>query len=66
MDVSDGDMILDLTECVTDADNIDANIKLSLLEPPAVMAEDNATESHASVALDGHNLTISPISAGTH
>ena len=34
MDVSDGDMILDLTECVTDADNIDANIKLSLLEPP--------------------------------
>lgn len=66
MDVSDGDLTLDLSEYVADADNIDANIKLSLLDTPAAMAEEDPAAKHASVSLDGSKLTISPISAGTH
>ncbi|MDE6541335.1 MAG: DUF5074 domain-containing protein, partial [Muribaculaceae bacterium] len=66
MSVSDDDLTLDLTELVTDADNIDANIKLSLIDTPAAVNDDNTTSAHAAVSLEGRKLTVSPVSAGTH
>jgi len=62
INVNDGEEVIDLTELVSDADNIDSNIKLSLIEQP----ENAEQEAHASVSLDGRKLTITPISAGTH
>ena len=66
MDVSDDEKVIELSELVSDADNIDANIKLSLLDEPSVFADDAAVATHATVSLDGSKLTISPVSAGEH
>ena len=66
LDVSDEDITFNLSEYVNDVDNIDSNIKLYLLDMPMVMAEDNTSENHASVSLEGRKLTVSPISTGNH
>ncbi len=66
MDIADGDKVIDLAEIVSDADNIDSNIKLSLVEQPAGLTQETGNDDHATVSLAGKTLTISPISAGTH
>jgi len=66
IDLKDGDKVIDLSELVTDADNIDANIRISLLDTPAAMSVENEESNHASVALDGKILTITPLSTGIH
>lgn len=66
VNVNDEDMIIDLTELVSDADNINANIRLSLLEQPALFASESNEEPHAAVSLNGNTLTVSPKSIGTH
>lgn len=66
IDVADEDKVIDMSELVSDADNIDSNIKLSLYDLPAVLAQDGDPEAHAAVSLDGKSLTISPKSVGKH
>ncbi len=65
IDVQDGDKEFDLSELVSDPDNIDANILLSLIDLPMVEGLDTEYEAHASVALNGKTLTVTPLSAGT-
>ncbi|MDE6428077.1 MAG: DUF5074 domain-containing protein [Muribaculaceae bacterium] len=65
--LKDGDRKFDLSELVSDPDNIDANIRLTLLDEPAVMAEnDEPSTAVADVSLEGKTLTISPKTTGTH
>lgn len=66
IDLSEGDKTIDLSELVTDRDNIDANIRLSLAEQPAVFETETNDEPHAAVSLEGKTLTVSPRSNGTH
>ncbi len=67
VDLGDGETVIDLTDLVTDRDNIDANIKLSLMDTPALISQtDDMTADHAAVSLDGKNLTVTPLSAGNH
>lgn len=63
--MSDPDKTIDLSDYVSDKDNIDANIKLSIADTQAVMPNENS-DDHASVSLDGNTLTISPKSVGRH
>ncbi len=60
MDKNDEAKVIDLAEAVTDADNIDANIRISLFEA------DTETEANAKVTLDGTMLTVTPISTGNY
>lgn len=65
--------VIDLSECISDPDNIDALIKVSLQETsepvsarkhtPAILADD---EAHAEVSLEGKMLKITPKSVGNH
>ncbi len=65
--------VIDLSECISDPDNIDALIKVSLMEAsapmsarthsPVLFADDAA---HAEVALEGKMLKITPVSVGNH
>lgn len=64
MDLADEDKIINLSELVSDADNIDSNIKLVLYDTPAGVAQYDDSEAHATVSLDGKTLSISPKSAG--
>lgn len=66
IDVIDGEQVIDLAEFISDADNIDSNIKLSLTEQPEVMVADLSDEAHAEITLDGKRLIVKPISAGNH
>ncbi|MDE6269683.1 MAG: DUF5074 domain-containing protein, partial [Muribaculaceae bacterium] len=68
MVLKDGEKVIDLSELVSDADNVDANIKLYLVDQPATMAETEETEEEApsTVALDGRTLTITPNHTGQH
>ncbi len=67
IDVSEGDRVIDLASLVTDEDNVDANILLSLQAAPALLSADATAEvAHAEVALEGKTLTVSPKSAGDH
>lgn len=67
IDVADGCKEIDLAELVSDKDNINSNIKLSILETPRLMAEDeNTSESHAEVSLVGKKLMVTPKSVGNH
>ena len=67
IDVADGCKEIDLAELVSDKDNINSNIKLSILETPRLMAEDeNTSESHAEVSLVGKKLIVTPKSVGNH
>lgn len=56
---------IDLSEYLTDRDNIDRNIKVSLVDTPASVAEENALPS-ARYELTGKTLTVIPVSAGNH
>lgn len=66
IDVSDAEKTIDLSEYVSDPDNIDANINLSIDEIPIAFHDVEADYPHAVVALDGTILTITPKSAGMH
>lgn len=67
IDVAEGSKEIDLAELVSDKDNINSNIKLSILETPRLMAEDeNTSESHAEVSLVGKKLMVTPKSVGNH
>ena len=67
IDIADGKTDIELSELVTDKDNIDANIKLSILDTPALMSDDDTpSENHAEVSLRGKTLTVLPKSAGNH
>lgn len=66
MKVSDSPLTIDLSELVSDADNVNYNIKLSLVEAPELFASDEDSNDHATVALDGKTLTITPESVGNH
>ncbi|MDE6555634.1 MAG: DUF5074 domain-containing protein, partial [Duncaniella sp.] len=65
-DVSDGETIIDLTDLVTDQDNIDRNIRISLMDKPETMDGEEKDEPVAEVSLAGYELKIVPVSAGTH
>ena len=63
--LDDGDKEIDLTELVSDEDNIDANIRLKLLDTPTTIAEGDDTPAKvAEVSLEGRKLTISPKTSG--
>lgn len=65
--LADGAKEIDLSELVSDKDNIDSNIRLSLVDTPTVMAESDVTpQPVAEVSLDGKKLSILPKSAGNH
>ena len=52
--ISDGAAEIDLSELVTDEDNINANIRLSLVDTPAVLgANDETSQKVAEVSLTG-------------
>ncbi|MBD5179725.1 MAG: DUF5074 domain-containing protein [Bacteroidales bacterium] len=63
--VSDGEKVIDLTELISDKDNIDSNIKISLLDAPSSMSDEDLQEKHAEVVLNDKQLVITPKSAGT-
>ena len=63
--VSDGEKVIDLTKMISDKDNIDSNIKISLLDTPSSMSDDDSQEKHAEVVLNGKQLVITPKSIGT-
>ena len=65
--ISDGAAEIDLSELVTDEDNINANIRLSLVDAPAVLVEnDETSQKVAEVSLTGKKLTVTPQSVGEH
>lgn len=65
--LADGDKEIDLSGLVSDKDNIDANIRLSLPDMPSVLDENGETsEKVAEVSLDEKTLTISPKALGEH
>lgn len=65
--IADGNKVIDLSQLVSDKDNIDANILLSVHDAPMVMSEDdNTTAKHAEVRIDGKNLIVSPKTVGKH
>lgn len=66
MDVSDDAKVFDISELVSDADNVDANIKVSLVDEPSMLADDASNNVCADVVLNDDKLVISPISAGKH
>ncbi len=67
LDIADGQTDLELAELVTDRDNIDSNIRLSLLADAAAAGTEGteAPAMCADVALDGRTLTIVPYAKGT-
>ncbi len=65
INVHDGDTVIDLSDLVSDADNIDANIKLSLAGQPEALSSDQDSTPHAHISLEGNSLTLSPVSAGS-
>ncbi len=62
---TEGIKAIDLSEYVSDRDNIDANIRLTLLDEPALAAGIEAPATCADVTLEGRTLTVSPKSAGS-
>ncbi len=66
IDLSEGEKVIELTEFVTDPDNIDANIKFSLVEQSALISRAPEQDTPASVALEGKKLTVTPQAAGKH
>lgn len=60
---SEGEKVIDLAEVVSDRDNIDAHIRLSLVEEPAAPRE--ATAVCADVNLEGKTLTVAPLAPGS-
>ncbi|MDE7159484.1 MAG: DUF5074 domain-containing protein [Muribaculaceae bacterium] len=66
VDISENERIIDLAEFVSDKDNIDSNIRLSLLDTPVLLSGNEDTAPHAEVKLNGRELSIVPKSAGTH
>lgn len=65
LDIADGQTEIDLATLVTDRDNIDANIRLSLLDTPVVAEENESQTICADAALDGRKLTVIPHIMGT-
>ncbi|MDE6083308.1 MAG: DUF5074 domain-containing protein [Muribaculaceae bacterium] len=64
-----GDKVIDLAEVVKDPDGIDSNIRISLLDAPALLAdsdEDSELDKVAEVTLEDKTLTISPKKVGVH
>ncbi|MDE6370376.1 MAG: DUF5074 domain-containing protein, partial [Duncaniella sp.] len=66
MDVSDEPLTIDLTDKISDKDNIDKNIRLSVAPQPALLAADNENTSPLTVTLENRRLTVTPNLAGTH
>ena len=65
-DIADGLKVIDLAEVVTDRDNIDANIRLSLLDASAAAASpEQAPDLCANVTLEGTRLAVEPLFQGT-
>ncbi|MBD5251565.1 MAG: DUF5074 domain-containing protein [Bacteroides sp.] len=60
----DEDLVIDLSEAVTDKDNIDSNIRLSIQEPVSTLSRAPETEDCAEIKLEGKTLTVSPKVAG--
>ncbi len=68
LSVKDGAKEYDLSDFMTDADNLDYNITVKLADAPESLA-DGETETSgpaASVALDGKVLTVTPLREGQH
>lgn len=66
LDIADGPTEIDLAALVTDRDNIDANISISLLDSSTAKAENSETQAIcADATLEGRKLTIMPYFAGT-
>ncbi len=58
LDIADEPKVIDLTEAVTDKDNLDSNIMFSL-------TSDQDADSPIEATLDGNSLTITPKATGT-
>ena len=66
VNISDGDKVIDISELVTDADNIDYNINIYLdVRPNEAMEMDNGAQPAADIRLEDKILTISPRAAGS-
>ena len=63
--VEDGAEEIDLTEFVTDADNIDSNIRLWLADEPTLPEGEEPADKVIDVTLEGRKLTVTPWAAGT-
>lgn len=65
VNISDGEKNIDLSEFISDRDNIDSNIRISLLDTPMMLDDKNNAPS-AEVSLIGKQLTVIPHSIGSH
>ncbi len=63
-DINDGVKEIDLSELVSDEDNIDANIKLSIVDTPELFADFTDNTGIATVVLEGKKLTVTPNQPG--
>lgn len=60
INVKDTALVLDLSESVTDEDNIDSNIRISIEDPQTSMFKAPEENVCAELSLEGKNLTVSP------
>ena len=65
VNITDGEKNIDLSEFIYDRDNIDNNIRISLLDTP-MMLDDNINEPSAEVSLIDKQLTVIPHFKGSH
>lgn len=65
MELEDEPVVVDLTELVSDPDNIDSNIRLSLPDNSSDIPARANTTPVAGVTLEGKTLTVTPVSAGS-
>jgi len=65
IDIADETRNIDLTELVTDNDNISYNINISLEQGAAATIEAEATAKASEVKLEGKMLSVKPIARGT-
>lgn len=63
--IEEGDLVIDLKDCVDDRDNNPANIRFSLADA-ATVADTEAASPRAEVSLNGSVLTVKPLANGDH
>ncbi len=67
LDIADSPLEIDLTNHISDADNLDSNISVYLDEPVMELADSEEEDGAvAEVSLDGKKLTVTPKKVGTH
>ncbi|MCH5221299.1 MAG: DUF5074 domain-containing protein [Muribaculaceae bacterium] len=61
LEIGDDDFVLDLSDYVTDADNIDSNIRIYIDD----VASQSLSNEIADITLEGRTLSVSPVAVGT-